>query len=214
MPQEGFSMTETPEPTPEQTPEPQAAPEAKKKPWDDGDFNPEKAWNLIEGLRSDKEKLSAREVLTPDMKQKLDEYQRLEEASKTELEKAQTAAQAAQGDLSRLRNEVVSAKIEAALTGVVPDPAVILDDLNLAKFISDDGGVNGEAVAALRDKYAALAPAKRGGPAPNPAQGASANGPAQPPQLSRQDLAGMTPDAINEARKAGRLNDVMGIPST
>jgi len=181
-----------------------------KKPWEDGDFNPEKAWNLIQGLRSDKEKLSAREVLTPDMKLKLDEYQRLEEASRTELEKAQAAAQAASGDLSKLRQEVVSAKIEAALTGVVPDPAVILEDLNLSRFLSEDGAINGEAVTALRDKYAALAPAKRS-PAPNPAQGASASGPAQPSQLTRQDLAGMTPDAINKAREDGRLNDVLGI---
>lgn len=30
-----------------------------------------------------------------------------------------------------------------------------------------------------------------------------------PPQLSRDDLAGMTYEQINEARKAGQLNDIL-----
>lgn len=33
-----------------------------------------------------------------------------------------------------------------------------------------------------------------------------------PPQLSRADLAGMTPAAINAAREAGQCADLLGVP--
>lgn len=200
-------MSETPEVTPatEAPKTPEASTEsqaAQTPPWGE-DFNAEKAWNLVQNLRSDKEKLSAREVLTPDAKQKLAEYDRLVEASKSELEKAQEAA----SKVTPLETENLRLKV-ALEKGLVGDRASLVDRLK------------GDSLDALRadadsllELFQPAAPAGQQAPKPNPAQGASANGPAQPSQLTRQDLAGMSPEAINEARKEGRLNTVLGITS-
>lgn len=89
-------MTEvTPAPSPEPQPAAPPAPApAEAPPWGD-DFSPEKAWSLVQNLRSDKEKLAQRPVLTPEQQQKLDEYTRLEQASKSEAQRQQEAIEAA-----------------------------------------------------------------------------------------------------------------------
>lgn len=142
------------------------------------------------------------------------EWRKLEEASKTELEKAQAAAQQATGNLTALREQVAQAKVEAALTGIVPDPAAIVADLNLSKYLTEDGQVDTEAVTALRDKFAALAPAKPGAPAPNPAQGSSSAGPSRPAQMTKEEVerlyAERKYDEIDKARAEGRLDQLLG----
>ena len=98
----------------------------------------------------------------------------LEAANQTDAERAQAAARQAEQRAEAAVRRVASAEIRAALTGVVPDPAAVVEDLDLGRFIdSESGDVNGDAVAALKAKYAALAPpAGPRAPAPNPAQGA------------------------------------------
>lgn len=139
---------------------------------------------------------------------KLAEYDKFVQASQSELDRAQDAANKAQAGLAAMRETVAKAEVKAALTGVVPDPTAIADDLNLTRFINEDGGVNLDAVAALRDKYASLAPQASRTPAPNPAQGSSGSGPATPAQLSEADLTHMTPAQIVEAQNEGRLQNL------
>lgn len=57
--------------------------------------------------------------------------------------------------------DLAAARIETALTGLVDDPAVIVEDLNLAKFITDDGKVDTDKVAALKAKYDGLKPTNK-----------------------------------------------------
>lgn len=95
----------------------------------------------------------------------------LEAASQTETERAQAAAKAAEDRAQAAVLRIASAEVRAALTGIVPDPAAVAEDLNLAKFLTDDGEVDAEKVAALRTKYQALAPSGPRAPLPNPAQG-------------------------------------------
>lgn len=89
----------------------------------------------------------------------------LEEASKTEQEKAvSTAVAAARAELlGDVGKRLAAAKAEAALTGVVPDPAAIVADLNLSAFVDSEGEVDVDAIAALRKKYQEFA-AKPGTP--------------------------------------------------
>lgn len=165
----------TPEPTPTpqagnpaSTPDPATPPAAATPPWgSDAEFNPEKAWNLIQGLKADKEKLSAREVLTDDQKAKLDEYDRLAEASKTELEKAQEAA----AKLTPLQQE--NARLKVAIEKGLP-----------ANLIGRLQGDTPEALAADADALLSLIGTTPGAtppsepqlPKPNPAQGTSGGG--------------------------------------
>lgn len=188
-------MSETPEVTP--APEAPEPTQAQTPPWGD-DFNADKAWNLIQNLRSDKEKLSAREILTPEAKTKLAEYDRLVEASKTELEKAQAAA----GKVAPLESENLRLKV-AIEKGLIGERANLVDRLK---------GDTYEALCADADSLLELFPtAAPNVPRPNPAQGASGSAPETgAPQLTRSDLSRMTPEQIVEAQKAGQLDDILG----
>jgi hypothetical protein len=52
--------------------------------------------------------------------------------------------------------DLAAAKIEAALTGIVDDPTQIVDDLNLDRYITDEGEIDTDAVSSLKDRYARL----------------------------------------------------------
>lgn len=97
----------------------------------------------------------------------------IEAANQTAQERAEAAARAAEERAAAATVRIASAEIRAALAGVVPDPAAVVEDLNVARFLTDDGEVDAEKVSALRAKYAALAPSGPRAPLPNPAQGSS-----------------------------------------
>lgn len=87
------------------------------------------------------------------------ELETLRQASMTEAQRAveeaeQRGRSAASADFGQ---RLAAAEVKAALTGIVPDPAAIVEDLNLAKYVTDTGDVDQEAVTALRSKYQALA---------------------------------------------------------
>lgn len=126
----------------------------------------------------DKARVEAKNLRTrlKDAEPKLTEYDKLVAASQSDLERAQAAATKAGETITAMRERVATADIRAALTGIVPDPASVIEDLNISRFIGEDGEVNEEAVTALRTKYAALAPEGKRLPAPNPAQGSSGSG--------------------------------------
>ena len=102
------------------------------------------------------------------------EYDRLAEASKTAEERSQEAVKAAETRALASMQRVARAEVKAALTGLVDDPDSIVEDLNLARFIDDDGEINDGAIAALKTKYAGFS-SKRG-PRPDLSQGSGANG--------------------------------------
>ena len=108
-----------------------------------------------------------------DYEPKVAEYDRLTEASKTADERAQEALKAAENRALASMQRVARAEVKAALTGLVDDPDAIVEDLNLARFIDDDGEINEGAIAALKTKYAGFS--KRG-PRPDLSQGSAANG--------------------------------------
>jgi len=110
------------------------------------------------------------------------ELEALRQSSLTDQEKAvaeaeQRGRQAARVELAR---SLAAAKVEAALTGLVPDPAAIVEDINLDRYVTKDGDVDPDAIAAIRAKYEALIPRpttdlKQGARlAPTPAQDGNA----------------------------------------
>ena len=110
------------------------------------------------------------------------ELEKLREASLSEAEKAVAEAEkrGRTAALTEVATRLAAAEIRAALTGVVADPAVVVDDLNLAKFVTPDGDVDAKAVTALKDRYAALVPKQ----APDLKQGAR---PAPPSEFNGND---------------------------
>lgn len=159
-PQEGVSMTAPTEPVvpaaPVVPPAQEPPPPAVVPPWgDQANFDPEKAWKLIEDLRSDKEKLAARTAITPEQSKQLADYQALVEASKTEAQRQADAVTAANAQAAQASADATRYKV-AALHGISKP-----EDLDLL------GSGTEEEVTARAQRIAALnAAAVTGAPVP------------------------------------------------
>lgn len=126
----------------------------------------------------------------------------LEAANQTAQEKAEARAAAAEARAAAAAQSIAAARLEAALTGLVADPAAVVGDLNVTRFLTDDGEVDADKVAALKTRYAALAPQGPRVPAPNPAQG---NG------LPAKTLAEQVAEAEERAAKSGSRRDTTDV---
>jgi hypothetical protein len=107
-------------------------------------------------------------------KSNADKAKKFDESSLTDAEKvaAEAEERGRKAALAEHGQKLAGAEIKAALAGVVPDPKAIVEDLNLAKYVTDDGEVDEDAVKALREKYLALAkPGKPSGSADGGSRG-------------------------------------------
>ena len=138
---------QTPEPV--ETPSADAQPDdsAPTPPWgSDEEFDAEKAWNLIQGLRSDKDKLSARST---EFEAKVKEY---EDAKLTAEEKAAR-------DLQEQQEHAASLASENALLKAAIDHHLSAEDLDLLRGLPPD---------AIADRAAKLAARLGAGTPPKP----------------------------------------------
>ena len=160
-------------------------------PWGDpANFDPEKAWKLIEGLKADKEKLASRPVLDDTAKQKLAEYDKFVEAQKTEAQKAQEELRRWQDDAERWRGTAVASTVRALAAADFADPDDAVRNLDPANYIDAGGVIDEKAIAAdLASLLAAKPHYRRAGeqtpraPKPNTSQGATNGTPTDPAQL-------------------------------
>ncbi|GAA2294037.1 hypothetical protein GCM10010149_47470 [Nonomuraea roseoviolacea subsp. roseoviolacea] len=136
-------------------------------------------------------------------------YDQLSQAQMSETEKAIEAAkaEARKQALSEVGTRLTSAELtaRAAKAGVtLPDVAYI----NLAALSGDDGEPNGDAI----ESFLKTLPKSGKSFDQDVFNKTSGNREASKPrQLTRADLQGMTPEAIQAARLAGQLNDLLGI---
>lgn len=129
-------------------------------------------------------------------------FDELEEASKSELQKALEAqaaaeARAAAAEVAALRGRVAAAKGVPLdlLTGATEEEITAAADALLAWRKPADGGQQGKPPASS-------AAAGVAGAQGEPIRGVD--------QLTKDDLKGMSPDEINKARREGRLDKLMG----
>lgn len=139
------------------------------------------------------------------------------DAEKTELQRAQDAAAAAEQQrdaaLATANIRLVNAAViaAAAKAGAV-DPTVVsrlVDSTDIT--VGDDGTISGatEAVEALLVQHAYLKGAALGTP-PDP----GTTNPGRPggvQQLTREQIKTMSAEAIEKARASGQLNEILGI---
>ena len=118
----------------------------------------------------------------------------------------------AQAELMQSR---VLDKIEAKASRLFADPddaaALLLRDHDADEFLDDgkiDVGAIQDALDGLLSKKPYLAAAQSGKRFQGTADGGTRKE-TRPSQLTKADLAGMRPEAIEEARVAGRLDDLM-----
>lgn len=214
-------MTEPSNPPSVQTP-PEGAPAGTENkapestpPWgDDANFDAKRAWERIQQQAKDIDKLRTREVLTDDQRTKLAEYDKAIEAQKSDLQKAQDAASRAEQRAADLLATAVKAKVEALAAATFADPSDASALLDVSKF-AKDGDIDTDGIAEALKGLLASKPhlAKSTDsrtPAPNPAQGASGSGSGSgATQLTRADLARMSPEQIDKAHTEGRLADLL-----
>lgn len=148
-----------------------------------GQYDEARAARLIENLRADLDKKSAK-------------IKAFEDAQKTEAEKTTEALAEAQRKAAQLELEIMRRDV-ATDKGVPP---------SLAKFLSGDSR---EALEAIADELMSGVGQIRK-PAPDLKQGQQSSN-SGPKQLARADLARMSAEEINSARRDGLLNDVLGI---
>jgi hypothetical protein len=140
------------------------------------------------------------------------EDQLAQQGSADEAETVRRKAE--QTALAKANTRILRAEVKAAAAGKLADPADAYKFLDLDQFeVDDDGNVDSEEVADAIDDlikskpYLAAATAKR---FQGTGDGGAARKASRPKQLSQQDLKTMTPEAIDQARIDGRLDDLMG----
>lgn len=130
--------------------------------------------------------------------------QALEKAKREALEEAQDG----------FNQRLIRAELKAALVGKVRNPALALKVIDTSVIdVTSDGDVDAQSVTdaidALLDEYPDLAP-DPGKFHAGVDQGARGKSPA-PSQLTESDIKNMTAQQIDQARKDGRLNRLLGV---
>lgn len=135
-------------------------------------------------------------------------------ASKAPDEQALALArrEAAQEATTAANSRIVRAEIRAAAATRVKNPALAVKLIDASAIeVDDDGDVDADALNSAIDTlltdYPELAVSAPGfGSADQGAKGRAA----APTQLTKNDLENMTPQEINDARRAGRLDKILG----
>lgn len=183
----------------ETTTEAVEAPEAQdngKAPKFEGEFDAERAAKLIENLRGDIAKLKAS---NGELSSKLSAR---EDAEKTEFEKLTERLQKAEKDATEFRTALTVAKV-AREHGIPEELTGFLTGANeeeiaaKAKLLADTFGQTGKSLELPGKPKAKLVPSTGGADADKP-------------QLTREDLAGMSAAQVREARREGRLDSLLG----
>lgn len=116
--------------------------------------------------------------------------------------------------LQKANDRIRRSEVKAAAAGKLADPSDAHKFLDLDSFeVDDDGNVDEDEIADAIDDLIKEKPylAAQGGRRFKGSADGGTRKEARPKQVSRADLARMTPEQINKAREAGQLNDLMGI---
>lgn len=128
---------------------------------------------------------------------------------------ASIAAQKVKDDaLSAANDRIKKAEVRAAAATKLADPADALRFIDLSEIeVNDDGEVDATAISAALDDLIREKPylaAQGGSRFQGRGDGGHRKGAAETQQYTQSDVDAMTPEQVNEARKSGRLNKLLG----
>jgi hypothetical protein len=126
---------------------------------------------------------------------------------------AETARKTAEERAAAIASRLLAAEVRAAAAGKLADPGDAPRLLDLAQFTpGEDGSYDTGAITAAIDQLVTGKPYLAAG-ARGVFQGSGDGGPRGEPggggQLTRNDLRGMTPQQVNQARRAGKLDHLL-----
>lgn len=194
----------------------ESAPEAPAAGATEDDANGEDALGDAgkKALASMKEREKAARAETRELKKQLEELKaQAASKDKSEDEKAlEEARRKAESEaMSKANERILKSELKAAATGKLADPKDVLAFLDLTEFeVDDNGEVNTDDISDAINKLLEEKPhlAAQGGKAPKFDSG---RGKTPTNQITnRADLAKMSPEQIEAARKAGRLDSLLG----
>lgn len=184
--------------------QPAAPPAETTPPWG-ADFDAEKAWKLVQNLRDENKGLKARPVLDDASKAKLAEFDKIQAANQTDLEKAQAETERLKAEAETWRTATVATTVRALAATEFADPDDAVRNLDPSKYLGADGTIGEDAIksdlAALLEskphyrRADGQSPAPRV-PAPNPHQGSGVNGKAAPDPAGQ--FAAVLSQALNK----------------
>lgn len=174
-PQPEAPATPTPQPQPDAP-----KPEAPKPPWgSDEDFDPQRAWNLIQNLRTENTDIKGKLTAAQPILEAADQQRRDEQG---ELATAREDITKAQQQAETWRSQAIRSKAEAIAAGRFVDAEVAVQLLgDLSEFGTDDGidvqKLAGRLDQLAQDKPFLVTPPPQQGFTPNRGQGQSGTGP-------------------------------------
>lgn len=197
---------EAPQQAPGETPKPEAKPEAPKPPWgSDDEFDPQRAWSLIQNLRNENAEFKAKAQPI------LDEHERLRRASQTELDLAREDLGNATKVAETWRNRAVTAEAKALAADKFVDSEVALALVgDLSGFVDGDA-IDTNKLSQRLDQLAADKPflvkqPPQQGMTPNRGQGRSATGPVTAAQIAQHAESQQDWKAAGAAKAQQLLN--------
>jgi hypothetical protein len=140
------------------------------------------------------------------------ELEKLRKSAMSDQEKAIDAARtAARAELmAEVGAERVENAVRAATAGRNVDADALLDGLDRARFLTDDGKPDTQKITEWVDRIAPKGQTAKPA-AKDIGQGARPGATGAPQILDRSELKGMTPAEIDKAHREGRLDRLMGI---
>ena len=158
------------------------------------------------------ERKAARDEATA-AKAERDALQAKLDGKEAEFKQTQAKREAEQAALAKANDRIRKSEVKAAAKGVLADPQDAYKFLDLDSFeVDDDGNVDEDAiVSALADlvKTKPYLAAQGGKRFQGTADGGARNDATKVSQLTRTDMARMTPEQIEDARIAGRFDDLL-----
>lgn len=135
------------------------------------------------------------------------------EGKEAEYAALQSQRLAEQAALAKANERILKAEVRAAAAGKLSDPEDALRFLDLSALeVGDDGSVDSSVIADLVDKLITTKPylaAQGGRKFQGSADGGARNDPTKPSQLTKADMARMSPEQIDAAYREGRFDNLL-----
>lgn len=166
---------------------------------------------LLNAYEAEKAKRKEQDAALRDLRSELDAIKAKAEGKEAEYAAQQEAQRVKDEALAVANERILKAEVRAQAAGKLNDPQDALRFLDLSTFeVDQEGNVSGDLVAAI-DALIAQKPylAAQGKRFQGGADGGARNDATKPAQLTRDDMARMTPAEIDAATRKGLFDDLM-----
>lgn len=167
---------------------------------------------LLSAYEAEKSKRKEQDAALRELRTELDAIRAKSEGKEAEFAAQQEAQRIKDEALASANDRILKAEVRAAAKGVLADPADAFKFLNMSDFeVGSDGEVDASALTSALNNLIADKPylAAQGKRFQGTADGGARNDATQPSQLTRADLARMSPEQIDQAFREGRTSDLL-----